>query len=143
MTIWLKKQRDFACCKEGAPTSCRADSPLADGCVCEDGRAVTLILVLLNSFNWTLDKRTTLPSWSETVISVIPKEGKNKMLCSSYRPISVLHEDYKLYASIMSKRLDSFIAELINTDQSGFVQGRQTQNNIRCSLYIIHNTKKI
>lgn len=99
-----------------------------------------LIPVLLRTFNWSLKKMSTRPSWNEAVITVIPKEGKNKMLCSSYRPI--YNQDYKLYASIMSKGLDSFIPELIDCDQTGFVRGHQTHDNIRCSLHIIQCIKK-
>jgi len=103
---------------------------------------VELPPILLNSFNWTLEKMSTPSSWSEAIISVIPKEGKNKMLGSLYRSISILNQDYKLNASIMSKRLETFITVdhcRIDSDQSGFVQGWQTQGNIKCSLHPLHS----
>ncbi len=49
------------------------------------------------------------------------KEGKNKVPCSSYRPILVLNQDYKFHESIMFRRLDTFIPDLIDEDQPGFV----------------------
>ena len=82
--------------------------------------------VMLDSFNWTLSK-----SWKEAVISVIPKEGRNKENCESYRLISILNVDYKLFTSILTKRIEHLLPDLINEDQTGFIKGRQTQNNIR------------
>lgn len=70
--------------------------------------------ILLNCFNYILRGGEIPQSWREAVISVIPKEGKDASDCSSYRPISVLNVDYKLLASVLSKRLEGIIPELVN-----------------------------
>ena len=40
-----------------------------------------LIPVILPALNWVLEKAITLLSWSEAIISAIPKEGKDKTVC--------------------------------------------------------------
>lgn len=93
--------------------------------------------ILLNCFNYILRTGETPRSCREAVISVIPKEGKDKKECSSYRPISVLNVDRKIFASILSKRLEVIIPELVDLDQTGFIQNRQTQDNIRRALQVM------
>lgn len=43
----------------------------------------------------------------EAVIVVLPKLGKDPLLCESYRPISLLQADIKILAKILAKRTRS------------------------------------
>lgn len=101
----------------------------------------TITPILKDCFNYVLGGGETPVSWRQAVISVIPKIGKNKTDCSSYRPISVLNIDYRLYASILAKRLENIIPDLIDTDQTGFVKNRQTQDNVRRALHLIDHMR--
>lgn len=44
--------------------------------------------------------------------------------------------------TILSKRLETFMSELINEDQSGFIKGCQTHDNIRRTLHIIEEVQR-
>lgn len=67
---------------------------------------------------------------------VLEKPGKSPENVKNYRPISLLNIDYKIYASILAKRLALVIGDLVHPDQCGFIPGRSTFDNARllCNL---------
>lgn len=108
-------------------------SPGPDGYTAEWYRTMRekLIPTLLASFNWVLKEKKIPPSWREALISLIRKEGKDKLECGSFRPISILNVDYKLFTSILARRIDKILPKLSHIDQTGFIKQR--------SLHIINH----
>ncbi|XP_041430893.1 uncharacterized protein LOC108700058 isoform X3 [Xenopus laevis] len=78
------------------------------------------------------------PSFNEALIVVIPKEGKDPLNCGSYRPISLLNTDAKVFAKVLATRLKQVIEEIIEPDQTGFMPSRSTNLNIRRLFTNIH-----
>lgn len=74
-------------------------------------------------------------------VTLIPKEGKDRTLCSSFRPITLLNADVKLYAKVLALRLKGKIPQLVHPDQVGFVPGREGRDNGVRSLLIMEAMK--
>lgn len=98
-----------------------------------------MVPLLRKAFNWVLKEGDIPNSWREAYISAIPKEGKDRMECSNYQPISVLNQDYRLFTSILARRLEVILPDIIHQDQTGFIKQRQTQDNIRRTLHSMQN----
>ncbi len=90
--------------------------------------------ILCKVYNYALQSGDPPKSWSEAIISVLHKEGKDPMQCNRYRPISLLCVDYKILTSILAKRIQKCIKKVIKPDQTGFIQGRHGTNNVRMAL---------
>lgn len=97
---------------------------------------------LLKTFQQAL-KTGLPPTFSEAIITVIPKKDKNPEEVESYRPISLLNVDQKILSKTLANRLCKFINKLVNVDQNGFIPGRSTIHNIRRLFNIIYHPKAI
>lgn len=93
--------------------------------------------ILLASFD-SISQLTTFPVQTlEAHISIIPKPGKDPADPGSYRPISLLKCDVKIYSKLTATRLSDLLPRLIHTNQVGFVKGREARDNtIKSSLLL-------
>lgn len=88
-------------------------------------------LLLLDSINFALNTGSFHRDQNTSLISVLLKKGKPPLRCGSYRPISLITTELKLFAKVLVRRLERFVGKLIHHDQTGFLKGRLASDNIR------------
>lgn len=93
--------------------------------------------LLLNMFNDSLNQGTLPQTLTEASITLLLKPNKDSNECGSYRPISLLNNDYKILAKILALRLESVLQDIISSDQTGFMKNRHSFSNIRRLLNIL------
>ena len=70
-------------------------------------------------------------SQRRSMITLIPKPGKDRHYLKNWRPISLLGIDYKIASSAIASRMTMFLPKLISNSQKGFIKGRKLAENIR------------
>ena len=63
-------------------------------------------------------------------ISLIPKKDRDPLLLKNWRPLSLLNSDYKLISKALAARMKRYLAYVVNSDQTGFINGRYIGENI-------------
>ncbi len=86
---------------------------------------------MLNSFNFAIEHGVFHRDQKTSLISLLLKKGKDPLDCSSYRPISLIPCDLKIYAKVFASRMEKVIHSLIKEDQPGFIKGRNASDNMR------------
>ena len=93
---------------------------------------------MLSLFNrWWAEEQIPAEHLYAQVVTIFKKGDTQKI--SNYRPISLLNIAYKLYASIIQKRLANHIDPMISRTQFGFRQNRCTTH----ALYVARRLQDI
>ncbi len=92
---------------------------------------------MLNSFNFAIEHGVFHRDQKTSLISLLLKKVKDPLDCSSYRPISLIPCDVKIYAKVFASRMEKVIHSLIKEDQTGFIKGRNASDNMRRLLHIL------
>ena len=67
---------------------------------------------------------------SESVVRLIPKADRDPTLVTSWRPITLLNSDHKLFSHLVNRRLQGYLKVIIHPDQVGFMPGRQINEHL-------------
>ena len=87
--------------------------------------------LIVGSFNYAFVSGSLSISQRRGIISLIPKNNKDKTILENLRPISLLNVDYKILTKVLANRLEKVLPKIINPDQTGYVKGRYIGENIR------------
>lgn len=125
--------------KEAINTLQNNKAPGPDGLTPEFYKTLCDLLIspLLNMLSYSFKSGVLPNTMMDANISLILKKGKPADDCASYRPIALLDVDRKLLAKILARRLEGILPDIIVVDQTGFILGRNSSNNVRRLLNLI------
>ena len=86
---------------------------------------------LLNFFVEAVERMRFPAEVNLATIVVLLKQGHPPEQCASYRPISLINTELKIYAKLLATRLMTVLPTLIHSDQCGFMPARGTRHCIR------------
>ena len=78
----------------------------------------------LNSINMSFQTGRLTELQQQSIITLLPKVGKDSCFLSNWRPISLLNVDYKIASKVIANRIKSVLQTIINETQTGFMKGR-------------------
>ena len=95
--------------------------------------------ILFRAFKDGLESGTTLNSHRESVVTLIPKQGKPKDSLKGWRPISLLNVDFKIISAAFANRLKAVMRSLISPLQTAYIPGRFIGENSRLTYDVIEH----
>ena len=86
---------------------------------------------LINSLNYSFQQSQLTEIQTQSIITLLPKHGKDPTFLENWRPISLLNIDYKIASKSIANRLKNVLESIISPSQTGFIKGRYIGENIR------------
>lgn len=93
-------------------------------------------------YSYMIDTQNYFPTGNLAHISVIPKQGKDTEIPSSYRPILLINVDTKIMTKILAEKLATILPLILHKAQAGFTKGRSAVKNIRKTLTTLEYAKR-
>ena len=99
-------------------------------------------MFIVRSLNYGFEIGELSSTQKEGIITCIPKGDKSRKFIKNWRPISLLNVSYKIASGCIANRIKKLLPFIIDLDQSGFLSGRFTGDNIRLIYDILSYSNK-
>jgi hypothetical protein len=87
--------------------------------------------LILNAWKYSQDTGVLPPSHKNSLLRLIPKQGKDLTQIKNWRPITLSNCDHKLITRTYNARLLKVIGDHITPTQTAYIKGRNISDNLR------------
>ena len=91
--------------------------------------------IILAAWKYSLVIGKMPPSHLESVITLLPKEGKDNKDIKNWRPITLSNCDAKIITKTLSLRTAKVLETIIDPSQTAYVPGRSIADNLRTNFF--------
>jgi hypothetical protein len=92
--------------------------------------------IILDAWKYTIDKQKLPPSHYESIITLLPKEGKDTTDIKNWRPITLSNCDSKIITKALSNKVSKVLDFIIDESQTAYVPGRSVADNLRSNFFM-------
>jgi len=98
--------------------------------------------IILKAWQHSLEVGKLPPSHLESVITLLPKEGKDVNDIKNWRPITLSNCDAKIITKAIAIKTSKILDSIIDVSQTAYVPGRSITDNLRSNSFYKNYCKK-
>jgi hypothetical protein len=92
--------------------------------------------LLKEAWDFSVEQGVLPESHKESVITILPKEGKDTLDIKNWRPITLTNCDAKIITKALAMRLNPILETIIDPSQTAYVPGRSVMDNLRANRFL-------
>ncbi len=92
--------------------------------------------IILESWKYSSKENTLPQSHYESIITLLPKEGKDIRQLKNWRPITLSNCDAKIITKALATKLSKVLEPIIDKSQTAYIPGRSVADNLRSNFFI-------
>ena len=140
---FMEKEINLNDLKESLAT-CSDSAPGPDGIPYSVYKKLWFIAgpIILKAWQHSLEVGRLPPSHLESVITLLPKEGKDTSDIKNWRPITLSNCDAKIITKAIAIKISKVLESIIDVSQTAYVPGRSITDNLRANAFYKNYCKK-